>query len=250
VLRVHLTQGISAPPADTLDAALETIQIGRKYLPWPIVSPALTRRGLSRAPRIRKLCSATRRSPPGAIAFSAPRSANTSTARLIKWCEAFLDEGHATWPMPGREKGFYAAWKSLAQKEWSPCGIRNSREKLARLPAHAEDALLESLGALGVHPEAWQEYLSLHLAALPGWAGFIKWRADQSEYPNGNSPTRSIWYNISRFDCGTSANWCNKPAAIARRRRQRGGDLGGTATGGAAVLRPLLPATRPPIARI
>ncbi len=23
---------------------------------------------------------------------------------LIKWCEAFLDEGHATWPMPGREK--------------------------------------------------------------------------------------------------------------------------------------------------
>ena len=24
--------------------------------------------------------------------------------------------------------------------------------------------------------------LSSHLAALPGWAGFIKWRADQSEY--------------------------------------------------------------------
>ena len=24
----------------------------------------------------------------------------------IKWCEAFLDEGHATWPMPYRERGF------------------------------------------------------------------------------------------------------------------------------------------------
>ena len=42
--------------------------------------------------------------------------------------------------------------------------------------------LLESLSALGIDPEAWQNYLSLHLAALPGWAGFIKWRADQSEY--------------------------------------------------------------------
>ena len=35
---------------------------------------------------------------------------------IIKWCEAFLDEGHATWAMPGREKGFYVAWKFLAQQ--------------------------------------------------------------------------------------------------------------------------------------
>ena len=53
---------------------------------------------------------------------------------------------------------------------------------MARLPAQPEDALLESLAALGIRSEAWQDYLSLHLAALSGWAGFIKWRADQSEY--------------------------------------------------------------------
>ncbi|MEO8340606.1 MAG: putative inorganic carbon transporter subunit DabA, partial [Nitrospirota bacterium] len=40
--------------------------------------------------------------------------------QLIKWCEAFLDEGHATWTMPGREKGLYGAWKALAVHEWSP----------------------------------------------------------------------------------------------------------------------------------
>ena len=101
---------------------------------------------------------------------------------MIKWCQAFLDEGHATWAMPGREKGFYAAWKFLAQREWSPCDIKRSRKKLARLPALPEDAVLESLDALGIRPEAWQDYLALHLTALPGWAGFIKWRADQSEY--------------------------------------------------------------------
>jgi len=101
---------------------------------------------------------------------------------MIKWCEAFLDEGHATWRMPGRENGFYAAWKFLGQREWSPCGIKNNRGELARLPAQADDSLLESLSALGIPHESWQDYFSSHLTALPGWTGFIKWRADQSEY--------------------------------------------------------------------
>ncbi|HSE58071.1 MAG TPA: DUF2309 domain-containing protein, partial [Nitrospiraceae bacterium] len=29
----------------------------------------------------------------------------------------------------------------------------------------------------------WESYLSCHVAALPGWAGFIKWRAEQTDYP-------------------------------------------------------------------
>jgi uncharacterized protein YbcC (UPF0753/DUF2309 family) len=101
---------------------------------------------------------------------------------MIKWSAAFLDEGHATWGMPHRERGFYSAWKFLAQREWSPCGIERSCEKIARLPEHAEDALLESLDAMKIGSDLLQDYLSLHLAALAGWAGFIKWRADQSEY--------------------------------------------------------------------
>jgi len=101
---------------------------------------------------------------------------------LIKWCEAFLDEGHATWSMPGREQDFYGAWKSLAAHEWSPCGIAGSRGKIANLPEHPEDAVLDSLAILAIPHEFRQDYLSLQLAALPGWAGFIKWRGDQREY--------------------------------------------------------------------
>ncbi|MEW6543355.1 MAG: DUF2309 domain-containing protein [Nitrospirota bacterium] len=101
---------------------------------------------------------------------------------LIKWCEAFLDEGHAAWPMPGREKDFYGTWKSLARHEWSPCGIADSRGKIARLPEHPEDAVLDSLAALEIPDAFRQDYLSLQLAALPGWAGFVKWRAEQREY--------------------------------------------------------------------
>jgi uncharacterized protein YbcC (UPF0753/DUF2309 family) len=84
--------------------------------------------------------------------------------------------------MPGRELGFFSAWKWLASLEWSPCGIAHSRRKLAGLPDSPEDALLDHLTALGVPSEAWQDYLAAHSVAMPGWAGFIKWRADQADY--------------------------------------------------------------------
>ena len=103
--------------------------------------------------------------------------------QMIKWCAAFLDEGHATWTMPGREKGLYGAWKDLAAHEWSLCGIEDSRRKIAQLPEYPEDALLQSLDALGIPPDLRQDYLSLQLTALPGWAGFIKWRGEERDYP-------------------------------------------------------------------
>jgi uncharacterized protein YbcC (UPF0753/DUF2309 family) len=144
---------------------------------------------------------------------------------MVKWCEAFLDEGHATWPMPGRDQGFYAAWKFLAQREWSPCGIKNSRAKLARLPAQPDDAVLESLTVLGIHPEAWQDYLSLHLAALSGWAGFIKWRADQSEYEWQTAYPIDLLQYLAAAWVGDWASACRKAwgatAMPMRSRRQR-----------------------------
>ena len=88
--------------------------------------------------------------------------------QMIKWCEAFLDEGHAAWPMPEREKGLYGAWKAIASHEWSPCGIADSRRKIAQLPDHPEDALLDSLDALGIPMDFRQDYLFLQLTALPG----------------------------------------------------------------------------------
>ena len=54
---------------------------------------------------------------------------------VIKWCEAFLDEGHAAWAMPERDQTFYQAWKNLAGQEWSPCGINKSKKKIAALPS-------------------------------------------------------------------------------------------------------------------
>ena len=101
---------------------------------------------------------------------------------LIKWCEAFLDEGHATWAMPGRSQGLYTAWKQAAGNEWATCGIADSRRKISALPEHPEDTVFDCLEALAIPAEFRQDYLALQLAALPGWAGFIKWRAEENDY--------------------------------------------------------------------
>ena len=47
-------------------------------------------------------------------------------------------------------------------------GLQDSRRKIARLPDYPEDALLDSLDALGIPTDLRQDYLSLQLTALPG----------------------------------------------------------------------------------
>ena len=63
-----------------------------------------------------------------------------------------------------------------------PAGLQTADRKISRLPEYPEDALLESLDALAIPAELRQDYLSLQLTALPGWAGFIKWRAEERDY--------------------------------------------------------------------
>jgi uncharacterized protein len=103
---------------------------------------------------------------------------------MIKWCSAFLDQGLAMWSTPGRERGFYLTWRELAARDLSGrfLGIRGFRRLVKGLPARSEDALIGSLRALGIPEEAWTGYLERHVAHLPGYAGFIKWRSEAPEY--------------------------------------------------------------------
>ncbi|EMA31717.1 hypothetical protein C446_15278 [Halobiforma nitratireducens JCM 10879] len=102
---------------------------------------------------------------------------------LAKWLAAFLDQGHANWSMPNREQGFYTAWRDLAPHDGDVPACDDSDD----LP---ETALAALEDALGEYSESrWDAILEHQLAALPGWTGFIKQRADddtdpwQSEYP-------------------------------------------------------------------
>jgi len=188
VLRACLTQGLCAPVEEPFDALLAQgpnqplVEQLAGHLTSVVSCPSLDERmaaavredraSLGHSVTLSKWCDRT-------LGTEIVERVN---GELIKWCEAFLDEGHATWPMPRRELDFYGAWKTLAAHEWSPCGIVDSRRKIAGLPEHPEDAVLDSLAALAIPHEFRQDYLSLQLAALPGWAGFIKWRGDQREY--------------------------------------------------------------------
>lgn len=188
VLRACLTEGLCAPVFEPLDAQLAD--------PWQELIDRLAEKLTSvlMLPDLRERIHAIAKGDQAALgrwltlSHWCDDTFGTDIVRqindqMIKWCEAFLDEGHATWPMPGRENGLYGAWKALAAHEWSPCGIKDSKRKIEQLPDHPEDALLESLDVLGIPVELRQDYLSLQLTALPGWAGFIKWRAEERDYP-------------------------------------------------------------------
>src|SRR5579884_2646133 len=174
VLRACLTHGLCAPPDEPLDALVDggpnedLVRALADHLA-PVVSAPTVYAQITAA--VKDDLSSLGR----ALTLSSwcDRTCGTSivaqvNSEMVKWCEAFLDEGHAAWSMPGRERGFYLAWKSLAAREWSPCGIADSRRKIASLPEHPEDAVLESLDILAIPHELRQDYLSLQLTALPG----------------------------------------------------------------------------------
>ena len=116
---------------------------------------------------------------------------------LIKWCAAFADEGMADWPMPLRTQGFYRAWRDIAPHEASgwTLGISDWAQRVEALPDRPEDALASSLNRLQVPGEQRKDYLRQHLGQLPGWAGYIRWRSKNPDYPEqGRHPIDPLEY--------------------------------------------------------
>jgi len=121
---------------------------------------------------------------------------------IIKFLGGFLDEGHAPWGMPMRNKTFYRAWKELALDDASGSilGIQDWKSKILNLPDRPEDAVLESLSLLAIPKNLWDGYFSLQLAQLSGWTGFIKWRSEQTDYAWQNAfPIDLIKYMAIRL---------------------------------------------------
>ncbi|WP_412899276.1 DUF2309 domain-containing protein [Bacillus sp. 1P02SD] len=98
---------------------------------------------------------------------------------IIKWCKLYVDDSLGGWSMPNREEGFYHAWRKLVTLD--PALKTNVRKQLDELPNDADLALAEVLNKLEIPYLDIQEYLEAHLLALPGWAGMMLWRSQQSE---------------------------------------------------------------------
>ena len=175
VLRAHLLEGITAPSDETVEALVDRAPNRTRIRALagrvnPKVEEQDHTSAIGRDMSLVSWCDSTLHKQ---VEWTVNRE-------VIKWCEAFLDEGHAVWPMPGKEQGFYAAWRSLAAREWSPCGIADSGRKIAALPEAPEEAVLSHLDALGIPSELREDYLSLELTSLYGWASYINWRGEQS----------------------------------------------------------------------
>ncbi|RLL45455.1 DUF2309 domain-containing protein [Oceanobacillus piezotolerans] len=98
--------------------------------------------------------------------------------QMIKWSKLYLDDSQAVWRLPGKEEGFYKAWKQLIVHD--PDIPAYVQMQLKDLPEEAELALYEAIRILEIPQNLVQGYLEAHLLALPGWSGMMLWRSEQS----------------------------------------------------------------------
>jgi uncharacterized protein YbcC (UPF0753/DUF2309 family) len=96
---------------------------------------------------------------------------------LIRLAAAFLDQGVAAWPMPGRERGFLAAVGDLYASRLGPTEPWSARlpESLAaagKMPAF--EVIDLELDRLGVPSLRREECIVRSLLALRGWAGMFR----------------------------------------------------------------------------
>ncbi|SDF41804.1 hypothetical protein SAMN04488067_104128 [Halorubrum xinjiangense] len=176
-----LLGGRGYPRAATFRTALDEGRIDRDLL-----AERLTERGYETDPevlleRLETAEEADAQSDTGGTERSAADAERVDRV-LTKWLSAFLDEGQAEWAMPNREAGFYDAFRSVAAHD----GEIPDEGLIADLPASPTEAIA---AALAPYPEArWHAIFEAQFAALPGWTGLLKRRADdggawQSAYP-------------------------------------------------------------------
>ncbi|MEC8831689.1 MAG: DUF2309 domain-containing protein, partial [Bacteroidota bacterium] len=100
---------------------------------------------------------------------------------MVKWLSAFLDEGLAEWEMPFKSQGFYKAWRMLVPYDNNLNSV-NAKD----IPKTSWETLENLLS--GYSNAQILDIFRVHLAALPGWTGYIKHRGEnqphwQNKYP-------------------------------------------------------------------
>jgi uncharacterized protein YbcC (UPF0753/DUF2309 family) len=96
---------------------------------------------------------------------------------LIRLCAAFLDQGVASWEMPGRDRGLLTAAARLyslpvgPSEPWS-AGLAAALADCDGRPA--EDVIAAEIMRFGVPYDRRGEFIRATLLALRGWAGMIR----------------------------------------------------------------------------
>lgn len=112
---------------------------------------------------------------------------------IIRICSSALDEGVASWQLPGRSKaGMYAAWRAVVGSDINPFlqELPDWQAIVAELPEQSEDAIILQLSYFGIPSEQWAGYLRCLALEIPGWSGMVNWREQHPDYvtPNDTKP--------------------------------------------------------------
>ncbi|GAB6065937.1 YbcC family protein [Aquifex pyrophilus] len=102
---------------------------------------------------------------------------------LIKAVLDFLDEGQSVVEMPNRRQGFFKAWRELSRKNLRYF-VKGGRElfELVEKFEEPEEVIDDTLKYLGIPEERWEGFLTLEIAKLKGFAGYIRWRYHNKHY--------------------------------------------------------------------
>lgn len=100
---------------------------------------------------------------------------------MAKWLSSFMDEGLAEWDMPYKSEGFYTAWRLLVIYD-----SETGNTSLKDIPKTSEETLEQLLKEY--EESDYTKIFTYHLAALPGWTGYMNHRVQsgsdwQNEYP-------------------------------------------------------------------
>jgi len=111
---------------------------------------------------------------------------------MVKWLSAFMDEGLAEWEIPYKSEGFYTAWRLLVIYD-SEIGMTSLKE-IPKTSAEALELLLKD------HSESdYVKIFTHHLAALPGWTGYINHRTQSNSDWQKDFPIDLMDYLAARL---------------------------------------------------
>lgn len=124
--------------------------------------------------------------------------ADIETVRAVNklvaaWCAVFVDEAGVPWPMPGRERGLFHAWRELAMHDRRLRRLAGSTgmQWLAQLPDRPLEAIAASLDSLQVGGNRVDALRHL-LGRLPGWAGYARWQDEWAPPDDHRPPLRLV----------------------------------------------------------
>ena len=102
--------------------------------------------------------------------------------RLGHWAAGYFDEGQALWPTPAGRSA-YAAWRAFATHDLTPeiVGLSGFAGSVAEAPETADEAIVRTIGRLGLSDAALEPYFQRLLMSLGGWAQFARYRLWQAE---------------------------------------------------------------------